>query len=96
MKTIHLSLSLSLFLSRTQAKFWYDLPPSPIINNWFHPRDICTMELACLSALGFDLNVHPHEYEKFVLKMEDMAEREFGADIQVCACFCPPSHTRAQ
>ena len=41
------------------------------------------MELACLSALGFDLNVHPHEYEKFVLKLERMASAEYNADIQV-------------
>lgn len=60
-----------------QSKFWEDLPQVVVVNRWFEPAEICSMELECLSALGFTLNVDPADYETFVWRLDITVRRKF-------------------
>lgn len=71
----HLLLMALLIIT---AKFWFDVPAYPLVNNWFSSREICAMELECLAALGFDLNIELGEYEQFVMRLERAVAREFA------------------
>eukprot|EP01134_Creolimax_fragrantissima_P000027 CFRG0027T1 len=66
------------------AKFLYDEPPHPIVNNWFTPREIWGMELKILTGIQFNLNASSGDYSRFVRRMNrTIAKRYSSSDYDL-------------
>ncbi|KNC77277.1 hypothetical protein SARC_10261, partial [Sphaeroforma arctica JP610] len=77
----HLLLIAALIVT---AKFLYDEPPHPIVNNWFTPREIWHMELKILTGIQFNLNVSEKVYSTFVNRMDkSMCKHFLSGDLDM-------------